>query len=138
MKEWSEERTALLKTMWTGGKSARLIAKELGVTRNAIIGKARRLGLEARAEARKRPDPHLVTKVANPPKRRGAPYNPAVSQKCLSAGVSILDVGHDQCRAIIDTGGNPNGLALMCGRPVYGNTSWCEKHLLKHTTVRRA
>lgn len=46
---WTDERVELLKKMWTEGKSASQIAKELGsVTRNAVIGKVHRLGLSSR------------------------------------------------------------------------------------------
>jgi len=45
---WTEERTATLKRMWEGGATATEIAKELGeVSRNAVIGKAHRLGLKS-------------------------------------------------------------------------------------------
>lgn len=141
MTEWNEDRVTSLKAMWADGKSARLIAAELGVTRNSIIGKARRLGLEARVAAKKRPDPHLVAKVgkvANLVRRTTVLHGPASPQKRSMAGVSILDVGQGQCRTIIGTGTDPNGLAVMCGEPVYENTSWCEKHFLQHTTFRRA
>ena len=44
--EWTEERVARLTELWTAGYSARQIAEQLGgVTRNAVIGKANRLGL---------------------------------------------------------------------------------------------
>jgi len=46
---WTDDRVELLKKMWTDGKSASQIAKELGsVTRNAVIGKVHRLGLSSR------------------------------------------------------------------------------------------
>ncbi|GAA4758048.1 GcrA family cell cycle regulator [Sphingomonas daechungensis] len=46
---WTEERIERLKAMWTQGATASQIADELGgVSRNAVIGKAHRLGLEAR------------------------------------------------------------------------------------------
>ncbi|MEM9780404.1 MAG: GcrA family cell cycle regulator [Pseudomonadota bacterium] len=51
---WTDERVETLKTMWTEGKSASQIAKELGgVTRNAVIGKVHRLGLSNRAQPAK-------------------------------------------------------------------------------------
>lgn len=47
---WTDERVETLKVMWSEGKSASQIAKELGgVTRNAVIGKVHRLGLSNRA-----------------------------------------------------------------------------------------
>ena len=46
---WTEERIEQLKSMWTQGATASEIAEKLGgVSRNAVIGKAHRLGLEAR------------------------------------------------------------------------------------------
>jgi GcrA cell cycle regulator len=46
---WTDERIERLKTMWTQGSTASQIAEELGgVSRNAVIGKAHRLGLESR------------------------------------------------------------------------------------------
>ena len=46
---WTDERIEQLKDMWTKGATASQIAEELGgVSRNAVIGKAHRLGLEAR------------------------------------------------------------------------------------------
>jgi len=46
---WTDERIDKLRTMWEGGATASQIADELGgVSRNAVIGKAHRLGLKAR------------------------------------------------------------------------------------------
>ncbi|MXO75891.1 GcrA cell cycle regulator [Altererythrobacter aerius] len=46
---WTDERIATLTKMWEGGSTASQIADELGgVSRNAVIGKAHRLGLRAR------------------------------------------------------------------------------------------
>jgi GcrA cell cycle regulator len=46
---WTDERVEALRAMWSEGKSASQIAKELGgVTRNAVIGKVHRLGLSNR------------------------------------------------------------------------------------------
>jgi GcrA cell cycle regulator len=46
---WTEDRIERLKKMWHEGATASQIADELGgVSRNAVIGKAHRLGLEQR------------------------------------------------------------------------------------------
>ena len=44
--EWTEERVEKLRELWAAGYSSRQIADHLGgITRNAVIGKANRLGL---------------------------------------------------------------------------------------------
>ncbi len=46
---WTDERIGTLKTMWEAGQTASQIAEALGgVSRNAVIGKAHRLGLQSR------------------------------------------------------------------------------------------
>ena len=43
---WTDERIETLRTMWEAGQTASQIAEALGgVSRNAVIGKAHRLGL---------------------------------------------------------------------------------------------
>ncbi len=103
---WTDERIDRLKTMWEKGMTASQIAEELGgVSRNAVIGKAHRLELQARpspvkgndsdgtkAEPRKAaaPKPKAAAPVAPaprpapppssppPPLLRGGPVNPAL------------------------------------------------------------
>jgi GcrA cell cycle regulator len=84
---WTDERVETLKSMWSDGKSASQIAKELGgVTRNAVIGKVHRLGLSNRVggeneEAAAPPEP--VADEARepvpdaPPQPAAAPARPA-------------------------------------------------------------
>ncbi|MDB5719487.1 MAG: GcrA cell cycle regulator, partial [Alphaproteobacteria bacterium] len=46
---WTDERIERLRELWTRGMTASHIADELGgVSRNAVIGKAHRLGLQSR------------------------------------------------------------------------------------------
>ncbi|MDP9056248.1 MAG: GcrA cell cycle regulator [Pseudomonadota bacterium] len=57
---WTDERIEKLTKMWESGATASQIAEDLGgVSRNAVIGKAHRLGLKARpspVKANERPD----------------------------------------------------------------------------------
>jgi GcrA cell cycle regulator len=64
---WTDERIATLKKMWEGGSTASQIADELGgVSRNAVIGKAHRLGLKARPSPVKPNDEKPEPKKAAP------------------------------------------------------------------------
>ncbi|MEG3088110.1 GcrA family cell cycle regulator [Sphingomonas sp. PB4P5] len=55
---WTDERIDTLRKMWEGGSTASQIAEELtGVSRNAVIGKAHRLGLQSRPSPVKPNDP---------------------------------------------------------------------------------
>ena len=47
-KGWTEERLKTLKNLWDEGLSISQIGEKLGVTRNAVAGKAHRLGLPKR------------------------------------------------------------------------------------------
>jgi GcrA cell cycle regulator len=58
---WTDERIDTLRTMWEAGQTASQIAEALGgVSRNAVIGKAHRLGLQAR------PSPVKANEAAAP------------------------------------------------------------------------
>lgn len=91
---WTDERIATLKKMWEGGSTASQIAEELGgVSRNAVIGKAHRLGLKSRpspvkaAEKKKaapkpKPTPKPVAKKVAPrpaPAPAAAPAAPVAA-----------------------------------------------------------
>lgn len=66
---WTEERIETLTKMWEGGSTASQIAEELGgVSRNAVIGKAHRLGLKARPSPVKANDKTEAPAVVAVPK----------------------------------------------------------------------
>lgn len=46
---WSDGQIAELKALWIAGPSAAVIARKLGKTRNAVLGKVHRLNLEQRS-----------------------------------------------------------------------------------------
>ena len=68
---WTDERIAQLKAMWEKGLTASQIADELGgVSRNAVIGKAHRLGLQSRPSPVKANE---APKKAAPARKPAAP-----------------------------------------------------------------
>ena len=79
---WTDERIAQLTKMWEGGATASQIAEELGdVSRNAVIGKAHRLGLKARPSPVKANDKKEPKKKAAPAARSGETAAPKVKPR---------------------------------------------------------
>jgi GcrA cell cycle regulator len=75
---WTEERIERLKKMWHHGATASQIADELGgVSRNAVIGKAHRLGLEQRPSPVKPGEEKEAKKAAPAPAPAAAPAKAA-------------------------------------------------------------
>lgn len=65
---WTDEKCDELRRLWAEGYSASAIAAELGIaTRNAVIGKAHRLGLDGRAE---RKQAQAIREPRRKPERR--------------------------------------------------------------------
>jgi GcrA cell cycle regulator len=72
---WTDERINQLKSLWENGLTASQIAEELGgVSRNAVIGKAHRLGLKSRP---------------SPVKAHDADKKPAAPKKVVKSAASI-------------------------------------------------
>lgn len=66
---WTDERIDQLRGMWEKGLTASQIAEELGgVSRNAVIGKAHRLGLKSRPSPVKSADKSKAAKAPAAPK----------------------------------------------------------------------
>ncbi len=75
MMTWTDERIETLKRMWEAGQTASQIAEELGgVSRNAVIGKAHRLELQAR------PSPVRPNEPAPPPPAPAPEPEPVVAE----------------------------------------------------------
>ena len=100
---WTDERIEKLTKMWEGGATASQIAEELGgVSRNAVIGKAHRLGLKARPSPVKAnekgdaaPAPAKAPKSDSPPRssapRAAAPAAPAAPRPAAPAATAKAD-----------------------------------------------
>ncbi|MGP1354693.1 MAG: GcrA family cell cycle regulator [Parasphingopyxis sp.] len=93
---WTDERIDELKKMWEKGMTASQIAEKLGgVSRNAVIGKAHRLGLKSRpspvkakSKAKKKPATKKAApkaKAATKAKAKPAPQAPAPAAKPAEA-----------------------------------------------------
>ena len=74
---WTDERIETLRKMWESGNTASQIAEQLGgISRNAVIGKAHRLGLQSRPSPVKSNEPKAKA-AAKPAKPAAVPPTPA-------------------------------------------------------------
>ncbi|OFW84066.1 MAG: hypothetical protein A2018_03235 [Alphaproteobacteria bacterium GWF2_58_20] len=81
---WTDARVRRLKELWTKGKSASEIAEAIGgLTRNAVIGKAHRLGLSGRVSPikGKAEDGKVSKKPASPSGKSAKPAQKKVAVK---------------------------------------------------------
>ena len=148
---WTDERIAQLKKMWKEGKSAADIAKFLGkgVTRNAVIGKAHRMGLSGRPspikkpaaaapkkEAAKKPVKEVAKKTVIPVVT-GVKNNPLVREATeprkfvketppVGGGVALIDLSERMCKWPF---GDPREDDFtFCGRTIRPGTPYCPDH----------
>ncbi|MFZ4761903.1 MAG: GcrA family cell cycle regulator [Alphaproteobacteria bacterium] len=106
---WTDERINLLTSLWQEGKTASQIAATLGegVSRNAVIGKAHRLGLTGR------PSP-IKNKTEVEEKKQGA---------------TILTLNDRMCKWPV---GDPRLPGFhFCGKGVYSGFPYCAEHAVK-------
>ena len=124
---WTDDRVELLKKLWKKGYSASQIAEELGgnVTRNAVIGKAHRLGLSSRpspvkksAEAAKKPKPAPAKAKKKPVEKPATEEEPEV--------VTILSLTERMCKWPIGHPGEPG--FHFCGRKSMSGQPYCTYH----------
>ena len=90
---WTDERIEQLRNMWEKGLTASQIADELGgVSRNAVIGKAHRLGLKSRPSPVKATEKAKPVKVAAPAAPKPAAPPPAPRAAAPAAARPIAPV----------------------------------------------
>ena len=132
---WTEEKVEKLKDLWTKGHTASQIAEALGdTTRNAVIGKAHRLNLEARAPSKK--SSQSSTSVDRPTRRSPAPtsrkakFQSILLDKNFEAEnpKSLEELTDETCKWPI---GHPNEEKFyFCGRKPEGEFPYCKLHVL--------
>jgi GcrA cell cycle regulator len=142
---WTTERIALLKNYVEAGLSCRQIANEIGVTRNAVIGKVSRLGLsalkgisaplvpDAPRERRTKPrQPGRLSQRRQASAHRGAPLFPvstiAVADMVIDKSLhcDLLALSDGKCRWPIGEPGKEG--FCFCGGEQTAGLSYCAPH----------
>ncbi len=115
---WTEDRLAKLRELWDKKLSITKIGEELGVSRNAVAGKAHRLGLE------KRQSP---IKPSIKPKTQKNEWDETLRGPMpLRLVLRSLDWSRNKC---LWPYGDPKNLDFkFCGEPVLSGKPYCLKH----------
>lgn len=72
--DWTAEAIERLRALWAEGHSTAEIGRRMGISKNAVVGKAHRLNLPARPSPIRREAPGAATRtVARPPRPAVAP-----------------------------------------------------------------
>ncbi len=133
---WTSEKVEKLKELWSKGHTASQIAEMLGdTTRNAVIGKAHRLNLEARAPSKQsslpksRENKQLIKRSPAPMSRK-AKFQSILLDKNFEAEnpKSLEELTETTCKWPI---GHPNEEKFyFCGRKPEGDFPYCKLHVL--------
>jgi len=143
MTVWNEELIELLKKMRADGISAPDIAQRLGngFTRNSVLGKAFRLGLDkAPPKTQLRQSMIAARRLrakARPRIRPALPPPMAVEALPMTNEVGTIpfaDTDHRHCMWIP---GDPRVDARVCGKPRVPDSSWCAAHKPRAYQPRR-
>ena len=131
---WTEEKVEKLKSLWSKGQTASQIAEALGdTTRNAVIGKAHRLELEARAPSKQKTSNRQESKVIrkNPqPMSRKSKFQSILLDKNFEAEkpTTLENLTENTCKWPI---GHPDEESFyFCGRSSEGEFPYCKLHVL--------
>ena len=133
---WTPERQKKLKDLWKKGYTASQIAEEIGeTTRNAVIGKAHRLKLEARAVSKKTSATLISKKDKNSEIKQGKLSRKARFKSLLldknfepENPKKLIELTDDTCKWPI---GHPYEKNFyFCGRKPLEKFSYCKLHVL--------
>jgi GcrA cell cycle regulator len=124
---WTRERIALLKRLWTDGKTATAIAAQLRMSKSAVLGKVFRLRLRPAAKAAAAVAVARSGKAILGQRRKGRP--PAAPVPATASGKTLFELTNDSCRW---PHGQPGTKTFhFCGAPgadLEGGRPYCERH----------
>lgn len=147
--EWTEEQIETLRRLWTEGLSTAEIGRRMGISKNAVVGKAHRLHLPARPSPIRRGGdgstaaPRQARRTTRPAMPRASPLFTAVgarpaplhaaaeTQRTPAPVVPMpraepLRTGNATCCWPIGEPGTPG--FRFCGAPALVGKPYCAEH----------
>ncbi|QDH16659.1 GcrA family cell cycle regulator [Swingsia samuiensis] len=88
--EWTDEAIARLRDLWSQGLSTAEIGRQLSITKNAVVGKAHRLGLPSRPSPIRSRKAKEGETVEPTPRRKPAPRKTAKEVKAAADQTSVV------------------------------------------------
>ena len=128
-KVWTPETVQLLVRLWGEGLSAAKIAQQIpGATRNSIIGKRHRMGLDTHKQAPSLNPIRIRAKRErmNPMFKEQAPNIPEPNLEPPKGTIPFMKSNATTCRSV--EGYADDGLALFCSNPKSFEASFCPYH----------
>jgi GcrA cell cycle regulator len=134
--EWTDDAIARLRALWAEGHSTAEIGRRMGVSKNAVVGKAHRLGLEARPSPIRREEEAAAARPAQL-RRVVGPTLPALA--AVSAAVPAVPAGVRMAPAPMTAGprartccwplGEPGTVSFrFCGAEALPGKPYCAEH----------
>ena len=125
---WTEERLEKLRKLWNDGLSISQIGEALGVSRNAIAGKAHRMALP------KRPSP--ISKTATEVKKPVKPKPPAEPVN-LPLRLQLRNLSWSRSKCCWPTGDPKKSGFEFCDKPIVPGKPYCLPHCKEAYTTSR-
>ena len=132
---WTDEQVEELKRLWDKGLTTGEIGKALGVSKNAVVGKAHRLGLNSRPSPIRRGDDDADASTAasaeapsSSKKKKASKSEPAKKnqEKEKKKLFTVNDLTSSSCRWPI---GDPKDEDFhFCGKEALPDKPYCAEH----------
>ncbi|MBN1783351.1 MAG: hypothetical protein JW812_00085 [Alphaproteobacteria bacterium] len=151
---WTINSISKLKKLWDKGISTSEIGTKLGFSKNAIVGKAHRLGLKSRSNTvikkikrKKVPTPKVQIEspapiesqtIKNVERDSSVLQSTPIITKTKSSGkkikiIEMMDLKKDMCRWPLGDPRHPD--FSFCGEPTFKNKPYCLTHCTEAYTL---
>jgi GcrA cell cycle regulator len=136
--DWNEDTIARIRALWAEGHSTAEIGRRMGISKNAVVGKAHRLNLPARPSpirrgtGEKRPPRQTVRRITGPTLpalqsvERQAAMKPPVALRAVPSQPRPAGRISSCCWPL----GEPGTVAFrFCGDPTVPAKPYCDEHV---------